>query len=72
MYTIIETNESGKIFVQTVPDSWVKKNELYWPPDSKNDARKPSTLIKKNCLPELSWAKIKCRVLSSNIGKHCI
>lgn len=73
MYSIAETCEDGKIYVQAVPSSWIKNdNTLYWPPDSTETANKPSTLIMKNVKPKRSWTTIKCKVLAKNIGKFFI
>jgi hypothetical protein len=65
-FCIVETTDSkGIIEVSAVPENWVQKNFLAWPPNNK----KLSSLIQSKTNPENSWRREKCIVLKTGIGK---
>lgn len=57
------TSSSGDIEISCVPDLWISKGFLYWPP-----GRNVSQKAQKSIIPEKDWSRHPCTIVRDNIG----
>lgn len=65
-YAIVETiNKMNQPDVSAVPECWIHKGILYWPPGNKN----VTLHVKKKTIPTVKWQQYPFKILKGNIGK---